>query len=81
LEASIETKQNTLKQKQDNLGQKKMELKQGCQEIEAIMDKFTPIQVKTSEAIKKLVIQTQDLFISSGYIFSSHTKTLFEALH
>lgn len=72
LEASIQQMSKETEQKKKNL-------KEWLQEIESIMDKFTPNDVFKSESIKKLVLQTEDLFISSEYVFSNHTRNLFNA--
>ncbi len=80
VEASIEQMKKETEQMKKETEQMKKDLKKWLQEIESIMDKFTPNDIQKSESIKKLVVQTKNLFINAEYTFSSHTRTLFNAL-
>ena len=80
VEASIEQMKKETEQMKKETEQMKKDLKKWLQEIESIMDKFTPNDIQKSEYIKKLVVQTKYLFINAEYTFSSHTRTLFNAL-
>ena len=80
VEASIEQMKKETEQMKKETEQMKKNLKIWLQEIEAIMDKFAPNDIQRSESIKKLVVQTKNLFINAKYVFSSHTRTLFDAL-
>ena len=80
LEVYIEKIQKETEQLEKENEQLEKELIQWLQEIETIMNKFTPNDIQKSESIRNLVKKTKDLFISSKYTFSNHTRTLFNVI-
>ncbi len=65
--------------KQQKLQESQEELEKGRQELEAVMLKFSPEDVKNNTQIKNLVLQTEQRFKDNNFIPSTKVQELFDA--
>ena len=79
LKAEIQKKEEQIKQKDEQIKQKDEQIKQKLKDLENILSKFTPEDIKTNNSIRELTINTEKFYQEWDFPISEHLQSLFDA--